>query len=209
MRENPCREIRLASGPKRKGPMNAERYWKMHDALPTRGQCFLRLMYFTRQRPTEIRLLKESGILHDRIIFQPTKTLATSGLEVEVMRTPEIDAVLDQARKLQKVRALRDQDDRFVGGDVFVIQCEDGGGYTRWGIRSMWDDAREKAGVASVTTRHVRPFALKAMEDMGVDLREIQKSAVHASVTTTEGYLDQHRDRVVDVRLKEPERPKP
>ena len=64
-------------------------------------------------------------------------------------------------------------------------------------------DAREASGLTStsVTTRDVRPYALKCTEDVGADMREIQKAAVHASLTTTEGYLEQHRDRLVEVRL--------
>lgn len=70
-------------------------------------------------------------------------------------------------------------------------------------------DAREASGLTStgVTTRDVRPYALKCTEDVGADMREIQKAAVHASLTTTEGYLEQHRDRLVDVRLQLPQKP--
>jgi len=42
--------------------MNAAVYWSLYDALSPMGQCFLELMYLTRQRPTEIRLLRESQI---------------------------------------------------------------------------------------------------------------------------------------------------
>jgi integrase len=207
---NPCREIRMGEGPKKKGKMNAERFWRMRDALPDVGRCFLDLIFLCRQRPTEIRRLKESAITPDRVYFLPTKTEKKTAREVVVAMTPEIAAVLEHARKLQKVQALRDAEGRFVGGDVFVMQTPDGGEFTRWSLRYMWDEARTKAGLdeIGVTSRHVRPFALKAMEDLGVDIREIQKAAAHASVTTTEGYLDQHRDRLVDVRLALPPKPK-
>jgi integrase len=46
------------------------------------------------------------------------------------------------------------------------------------------------------------------MEDMGYEVRDIQKAAAHASITTTEGYLNQHRDRLSDARLPLPQRPK-
>lgn len=194
---NPCREVTVQAPPKRRGRFTPEIYWKIHDNLSDVGQCFMDLMYLTRQRPTEIRLLKESAILPTHIHFAPTKTEDTSGEIVDVVRTPEIDAVIDRARRLQKVRA--------VGrGDAFLIQSEDGGGFTRWGIRSAWDRACAKAGIKGVTTRDVRPYALAAMEDMGADMREIQRAAAHADMATTEGYLEQYRSRLVDVRMSLP-----
>ena len=62
---NPCREIRLPAPPRRRGGMTGEIFWRLHDALTPMGKCFLELMYLTRQRPTEIRLLRESAISAD------------------------------------------------------------------------------------------------------------------------------------------------
>lgn len=208
---NPCREIKMSRPPKRKGKMNAERYWKIHDQLTPAGQCFQDLMFLTLQRPTEIRLLRDSHVgpeaFPNYIHFVPTKTEDETAQDVHVLITPEIRGTIERARALRpkkKVVELRHRD------DPFIIQTRTGDGFSKGGIYEVWRAGVDAAGYRgmNITTRDVRPYALKAMEDAGHSLREIQKSAVHASVTTTEGYLDQHRDRLSDVRLVLPVRPK-
>lgn len=202
---NPCREIKLKKPPKQRGRLNVELYWKIYDALTPMGQCFLELMYLTRQRPTEIRLLRESQIGPERIHFAPTKTDETSGEEVDILITPEIKACLERAR------ALRPKDKGVVVDfdrkrDPYIIQARDGDKYTKNGIYEVWRDAVKAASCEGVTTRHVRPYALSIMETLGYGVREIQKSAAHASMTTTEVYLDQYRDRLSDVHMPLPPR---
>ena len=203
VRINPCREIKLKAPPKSRGKMNAAVYWRIYDALSPMGQCFIELMYLTRQRPTEIRLLRESQIGAERIHFRPTKTEESSGEEVDVLITPEIQAALDRARSLRPKRKVEELDRH---RDPFIIQARDGDKYTKNGLYEVWRDACVAAGARGVTTRHVRPFALHEMERLGYNVREIQKAAAHASITTTEGYLDQHRDRLSDARLPLPPR---
>lgn len=202
---NPCREIRLRAPAKQRGRMNAELYWRIFGALTPMGQCFLELMYLTQQRPTEIRLLRESHIGAERIRFAPTKTADSTGESVDQLITPEIRACLERARSLRPKRKV---EDLAKHRDPFIIQARDGDGYTKNGIYEVWRDAVDAAGCKGITTRHVRPYALAELERMGVGIREIQKRAVHTTLATTEGYLDQYRDRLSDVRLGLPERKK-
>lgn len=203
---NPCREITLSAPVKRKGKMSAEVYWKLHDALPPMGQCFLDLLYFSKQRPTEIRLLRESQISNGRIDFEPTKTRDSSGAHASMVITPEMQRALDRARDLRrarnakrKVTAIRDE---------FIIQNRTGDGYHTDGLYSMLRAAVKRAGIKGVNWRHLRPFALSTMEKAGYSLRQIQDAGMHKSITTTEVYLDQHRERVLDAPIPLPERPK-
>lgn len=203
---NPCREIRVKKPPKRRGKMTAELYWRMHDALPEMGKAFLELAFLIAQRPTEPRLMRESWISGDWITIQPGKTLRTTGDEVRFRITPEIQAAIDRARAARPKRTVILLDRR---RDPFILQTRDGTGFTKEGLNSMWIRAREKAGITvDVTTRDIRPFALKAMEDAGVPLDEIRKAAVHSTTTMTEHYLNQHRDRNSKARLQLPERKK-
>lgn len=208
---NPCREIKMSRPPRRRGKLNAERFWKIHDALTPIGRCFLELMYFTRQRPTEIRLLRDSHIgpedYPDYIHFVPTKTEDETAEEVHVLITPALRAVVDRARALRPQPKVVQLERR---RDPFIIQTRTGDGYSKNGLYEVWRDAIDAAGYTgmNVTTRDVRPYALHMMEEMGYDLREIQKSAAHSSVTTTEGYLDQHRERLSDAWIPLPERKK-
>jgi len=146
----------------------------------------------------KIRLLRESQVGPDRLRFRPTKTEESSGEEVDVLITPEIQAVIERARSLRRKRKVEELDRH---RDPFTIQTRDGDKYTKNGLYEVWRDACEAARVTGVTTRHVRP-----VERLGYNVRDIQKAAAHASITTTEGYLDQYRDRLSDARLPLPPR---
>ena len=200
---NPCREVKLKAPPKRKGRMNAEIYWKLHAALTPMGQCFLELCFLTWQRPTEIRLLRESAIGQERIHFKPTKTEDSSGEEVDIIITPEIRKVLERARELRPTQKVTVLDRR---RDPYIIQARDGDHYSKNGFYEVWRDACIEANVKGVTTRDIRPYALATLERMGYAVREIQKAAAHTNMATTEGYLDQHRDRLSSAVLTLPER---
>lgn len=200
---NPCREIRLKAPPKRRGKLNAVRYWAIHDKLSPMGQCFLELMYLTRQRPTEIRLLRESQIDSRRIHFAPSKTHESSGEVIDIEITEEIQACLDRARSLRPKRKV---EQLAKHRDPYIIQARDGDKYTKNGLYEVWRDAVHAAGCKGITTRDVRPYALSVMESLGADLRDIQNSAAHATMGTTEIYLDQYRDRLSSFRMPLPHR---
>lgn len=205
---NPCREIKLKAPPKRRGRLTDALFWAIHDALSPMGRCFLELLYLTRQRPTEIRLLRESHVGRTHIDFQPTKTRRSSGAEVEILITPEIRAALDRARALRPKSKIEPLERH---RDPHLIQTRDGSHYTKTGLYEVWRDAIAIVAQAhpeakGVTTRDVRPYALAKMEAAGYSLREIQLAAAHTDVSTTEGYLNQHRSAVSDAVIYLPGR---
>lgn len=197
---NPCREIRIKSPPKRGARLDLDTYWKIHDALPPQGQCFLELMYYTMQRPTEIRLLDSVQITGGHIDFTPTKTQHSSGASVRVPITPAIEATLARLQAINKLQPLR-------GARAPVIQDSTGSPYTRRGIYDMWKKACDKAGVTGVTTRDVRPFALTNAEKLGYILEDLRKAAAHTTVDTTEGYISGYRETISPVHLPALTRP--
>jgi integrase len=203
---NPCREVKLKKPPKRKGRMGAAVYWAMKDALPESGQLFLELTYLSRQRPTEIRLLRESMIKPDRIRFEPTKTERSSGEYVEITRSQRINRILERLREL---RAERQKHRKVVpiGEDPYLLISEDGEPFTKSGLNSLWKRARTKAGAGNVTTRDVRPYALAQMEAAGEPVEKIREAAAHTTTAQTEAYLNQHRERFSTAVLHEPPRP--
>jgi integrase len=80
---------------------------KLTAKVPTGAmmQIFVDLCYLTCQRSTEIRLLtwgqidRAAGLIH----FIPTKTEDSTGEAVDWPITPEIDAVLQRARKAEPI----------------------------------------------------------------------------------------------------------
>jgi len=207
---NPCREIRLPEPPKRRARLDAGMFWRIHDALPAKWQCFIALMFLTGQRSTEIRLLRESAIGPERLRFEPSKTRASSGEYVEVVITPEIGAELARARAIRdEERRRRERRSKIVAmdrGDEPLFAGRRALPYTRWALRCAWRDARKRAGLASVTSRDIRPFSLAALERAGYSLEAIRRAAAHTTTAMTEHYLNQHRDRVSAARLRMPER---
>lgn len=208
---NPCREVKLKKPPKRKGRMSAAVYWAMKDALSEIGQLFLELAFLTRQRPTEIRLLRESWLTPERIRFEPSKTLNSSGEYVEIARSPRISRILERLREL---RAERQKHRKVVpiGEDPHLLVSEDGEPFTKSGLNSLWKRARVKASeaepmAARVTTRDIRPYALSQMEKDGHSVEAIREAAVHTTTDMTEQYLNQHRERFSAAVLHEPLRP--
>lgn len=211
MQANPCREIRLPKLPRRRGRLDVGAFWKIHDALPAKWQCFLALMYLTGQRSTEVRLLRESAIGPERIRFEPTKTRGSSGEHVEVVITPEIRAELERARAIRDdERRRREKRATVVAliqrGDELLFTGKKGRLYTRWALRCAWHEARKTAGLTGITSKDVRPFSLSAMEKAGYSLEAIRRAAAHTTTAMTEHYLNQHRERVSEARLQMPTR---
>jgi integrase len=230
-RTNPCSEVRLDSPPKHKSKWTDENFHAIRDALlPTLDetewhrrdgrlrdevraglmvQCYFDLSFLLYQRATDVRLLRWSQVRErERVIHvEPSKTAGTSGAEVDIPITPEIAAVLERARKLGKVQAG-------PHGDAFVIQTRDGGQYTRFGIRSAIDRAAIRAGLAKkdgarsgLTAKDLRPYAASLAKRQGYTLEQLKEGLAHRSITTTEGYVQQHATPVSEVALRLPPRP--
>jgi len=185
---NPCSEIRLSAPPKRTAKFDAGAFWKLHEQLPAQGKAFLDLLYLTRQRPTDIRLLRESQIKDGHVHFRPSKTARSTGVSVSVPLTAEIEAAVKMAKSAQKVRTLR---------DGYVIASSKGQPYTKEGLYKMWATALKAAKLPTgITTRDVRPFALANLERDGATPRQLQVAAAHTTFATTEDYIERHRERI-------------
>ena len=212
---NPCREVWIEKAPKHKSKWTDASFHAIRDKLRPIVQCYLDLSFLIYQRSTDVRLLRWSqvwekqGVIH----FKPSKTMKSSGLEIDIPITPQITAVLDRARSLAKIRSG-------PGGDAFVIQTSNGSPYTASGIRGALGFAAEAAGLApprksgqqkpnasGFTAKDMRAYAASSAERQGYTLRQLQLGLAHTSITTTEGYVQQHKTPVSEVALRLPERP--
>lgn len=206
---NPCREVWLDSPPKHKAKWTDESFHAIRDALPPMMQVYLDLSFLLYQRATDVRLLRWSQVDERTklIHFEPSKTARTSGAEVDIPITAEIGAVLERARTLGKVQAG-------PHGDAFVVQTRDGSPFTRFGIRSAIDRAAIRAGYATqggtrsgLTAKDLRPYATSVAKRQGYTLEQLKAGLAHRSITTTEGYVQQHATPVSEVALRLPARP--
>jgi integrase len=230
--DNPCRDLWVKGGAKHKSKWTHESFHAIRDALlPTLDeskwrradgelrddvraglmvQCYLDLSFLLYQRTTEIRRLRYSQVLErERLIhFEPTKTAKSSGAEIDIPITPALEAVLARVRSLAKIKPL-------PGGDAFVIQTRKGSPYTAFGIRSAINRAAIRAGYAAVkgprsglTAKDLRAFAASYAKAQGYTLEQLKAGLAHTTITTTEGYVQQHTTPVSEIVLSLPPRPR-
>ena len=202
LKVNPCAEIRLKQPPKREAKWDAAKYHTMREAMSERDRAFMDLLFLTWQRPTEIRLLRESQITDKIITFKPTKTRNSTGKAVDIEITAPIRAALETARRLRKVRPLRDV-------DAYLFPATGGTSpLSKTGLHSILRRAREKSGMIDATWKDMRPFALGTLLKNGYTKEQIQRAATHASITTTEIYVERYDVPEAGVELELPVVPK-
>jgi integrase len=201
--KNPGREVRIAAPRPKRSPWTDDLFHAVRDLLSPMQQCYHDLSFLLYQRTTDVRMLMWSQVRSGVIHFAPTKTIRSSGKEVDIPITPAIQAVLDRAKSLAKIQA--------VGrGDAYVIQTSRGGPFTAAGIYSAYDRADRKlhgdAGKVLLNPKALRPYAATAAKKQGYGIEALQVGLAHTSVRTTEGYVQSHEVPQSAVNLKLPER---
>lgn len=158
--------------------------------------CIIDMSYLLWARGIDIRMLKESQIEDGRIRIKPSKTQKTSGKAVDIVVTPEIAEVIARARGLKIKYGLISQ---------FVFPTQKGGAYTRSGLSSMWDRAKERIGMKDdVVFRDIRALAATDAARRGEDRGDIQKRLVHTSGKTTDIYIKEVIPDVSEISMALP-----
>lgn len=149
--------------------------------------CIIDMTYLVWQRGKDIRTLKEDQIKDGRIRFKPSKTEKTSGKTVDIVITPQIQAVIDRARAIKKTYKVKGQD--MI--TPYLFPTTKGTPYAKSGLTTMFDRARERAGMKDVDIIFKDLRALGATDALkaGKDKKDIQTRMVHASGDTTEIYF--------------------
>ena len=188
------------------------------------ARAFVELCYLTGQRAQDIRLLRWADVGELSMQFEPTKTSDSSGLKVKFVRTPEIERVLVDVKRFvaernavlvaaaaeQAVRRAKGLKAKCVAAPVdspFVIHRLDGKPFAQTGVRTAWRRAIALTDYkdSGYTIKDIRPKALTDADE-SMELRDLQKMAVHTSITTTEGYLRKKRIPTVTSPLSVPKR---
>lgn len=204
--ENPVLNLSVEKPQKRTVLITDEQFHAVRDALLTGKddratpsgpmvQCYIDLCYMIFQRTTEIRLLRKDAIKDGMIHFKPTKTERSTGASVSVPITPEIQEVLNRARRCYQVSS------------VYVIHRSDGKPFQATGLRSAWARAAERAGVEGVTLKDIRPMAITRAKKLGHDMKNLAVAAAHSDEKTTEGYIREQEVPVSTVTLPLPAKP--
>jgi integrase len=144
--------------------------------------CIIDMTYLLWARAIDIRQLREDQIADGRIRIQATKTKKTSGKVVDFVITPQIQGVIDRARAIKAGMGMADND--------YLFPTRNGTPYTKSGLFSMWDRARERAGITEpVWFRDLRALGATDALKAGEAKTGIQDRLGHTSQRTTEIYL--------------------
>lgn len=149
--------------------------------------CIIDMTYLVWQRGKDIRTMREDQIKDGMIRFKPSKTEKTSGKTVDIVITPQIQAVIDRARAIKKTYKVKGQD--LI--TPYLFPTTQGKPYAKSGLTTMWDRARERAGMQDVdiTFKDLRALGATDALKAGKDKKDIQRRMVHASGETTEIYF--------------------
>lgn len=171
-------------------------------------QCAWDLAYLTMQRlkdvfainpQTDIVDAGENPVAWDAklgnfIRFLPSKTKHSTGDAMLFPITPQVNAVLDRAYALKRgygeVLPCGKRSRRVrIANPFLLFHTFRGQPYKRNQVAKCVREARERAGVEDATFRDLRPKATKDAKRQGYRPDQLQTALVHASVTTTEGYM--------------------
>lgn len=150
-------------------------------------QCLIDMEYLCWARAIDIRTLKEAQIDGDWIRIKPSKTTRTSGRAVDIFITPQIRAIIERARDVKRgYRVI----------SPFLFPSRKGKAYTKSGLFSMWDRARDRLGIGKdsppeerIQFRDLRALGATDAARAGENRKAIQDRLVHTSGKTTDIYI--------------------
>jgi integrase len=203
--ENPCNGIRIKIPKPRNVYITDAHFEKIRAELDRSPMvlCMVDLCYLTVQRSTEVRALRwkkesdgsnwvdrENGVIH----FLPSKTKDSSGAAVDWPITPEIEAVLNRARLIGKIKG------------PFVLHTAAGKFWSDTSALKIWKAACHRAGLSEhrYTIRDIRAKALTDAKKAGYDLDALMIAAAHTDKATTETYFKDRSTPLSNVRLAIP-----
>lgn len=158
--------------------------------------CIIDMAYLLWARALDIRTMKESQIDGGYIRLQPSKTKKSSGKVVDIEITPAIQRVIDRARVIKK---------KYEVISPYLFPTQKGTPYAKTGLISMWDRAKERAGITDdVTFKDLRSLGATDAARAGKHMAEIQKRLVHTSSKTSEIYIKEAIPDVSAIDMKLP-----
>lgn len=142
--------------------------------------CIVDMTYLCWARGIDMRRLKESQIENGMIRIKASKTKNTSGLAVDIVITPQIQTIIDKAREIKK---------KYEVISPFLFCTRKGGAYTKSGLTSMWERARERANHTEVQFKDLRALGATDAARAGKNKDQIRARLIHTDTKTSEIYI--------------------
>lgn len=192
--DNPVEPVSTKTPPKRSRYMTDEEFIAIRSHLSPMIRVFADLAYLTGQRSKDVRLLRWSQI-DTAIHFQPSKTLHSTAVKVDIPITEPIAEVLQRAKSMMRDASRV---------SPYVIHQPNGSPYSQHGLNSAWDKARAKTSVTGCTLRDIRAKHATDAEKAGYLVEEISQGLAHADTSMTRTYLKTRVAKKGVVSLKLP-----
>lgn len=138
--------------------------------------CLVEMAYLTGQRASDLLSMEWSEIGKDGILFQPGKTLASTGVEVLIGWTPRLEKLV------ARLKAFKHSNVRYV----FCKQ--DGQRYTYSGAVTAWKRGLKRAGIPDTQFRDLRAKALTDV-DAKRGIVDAQRMGAHSTQAQTADYV--------------------
>jgi len=160
--------------------------------------CIIDMAYLLWARALDIRTMKEDQIEDGHIRIQPSKTKKSSGKVVDIAITPAIQSVINRARAIKKTYEL-------PASNPYLFPTQKGTPYAKTGLISMWDRAKERAGIKDdVTFKDLRSLGATDAARAGQKMKDIQTRLVHTTPKTSEIYIKEAIPDVSTIDMKLP-----
>lgn len=170
---NPCIGVPRFEEGKRKRLLSDAEWHAIYNAAGPRLRVIMRLQHLTGQRIGDVLSIRRSQLTEDGIAFKQEKTDAA----LVVRWTPELRAVVDEAKTLNKTPALT------------LLRGKYGRAPDYRSVYEQWAAACDKAGVLDAKLNDGRAMSATAAKRQGKDAQALLG---HTSASMTARYL---RDR--------------
>lgn len=179
---NPCEGVSRHQVSKRRRLLSDDELARLAAALPAGLRPIVELAYLTAVRKGDLLALRWSQVDATGITVTPEKTSDSTGVTLHFRRGPRLNAALTELASMRRgtgnVRRIQ----------PFLFTKRTGGRYTVSGFDSIWQRAMKRAGVLDAHFHDIRRRRLTDLKrERGVEAA--QDAAGHASVKTTEGYV--------------------
>lgn len=178
--DNPVEPVSTRPPKPRSRYMTDAEFVEIRSHLSPIMQAFVDLLYLTGQRAKDIRGLRWSQVDAEVIHFQPSKTIHSTAVKVDIPITEQIAEVLERAKGLMLGAARL---------TPYVIHQANGAPYSQHGMNSAWDKARAKTSIKDCTLRDIRAKHATDAEKAGHSVEEISQGLAHADASMTRTYL--------------------
>lgn len=187
---NPVRAVEKTIERKPKRYVTDEEFRHVWNCSAERMRVAMDLALLTGLRRGDLIALRKSDVTDEGIIVQPSKTADTTAVALLIERTPELNAVIDRAKKIKP----------HIGPGNFLLRTRGGEGYTADGFSANFRRAMDKAikdhGIERFSFHDIRR---KSASD-SASLREAQERLGHSSEAVTRRFYIARPVRVRPLR---------